>query len=575
MSIARWAVLFFSYFLFIPMTSLRQLCNVVIGSIRREGVAPLNTMESVAPSPILKDSFGRQHTYLRISLTERCNLRCQYCMPEDGVDLTKKQDLLTSDEMLKLAELFVKQGVTKIRLTGGEPTVNKDIIRIVESLKSLPGLEVVAITTNGLVLTRMLVPLQRAGLDIVNVSLDTLQPLKYQKITRRKGWNKVIAGIDLAIQLGYRPLKLNVVAMKGFNDDEILDFVEFTRDRNVDVRFIEYMPFTGNKWDTEKMISFKEMMSAIQERYPDVTPLDNHPNDTSKAFKIPGYEGQIGFITSMTQHFCGSCNRLRLMADGSLKVCLFGNSEISLRDALRNNCSEDDLLAMIGAAVFRKKKQHAERCTGQYSVKTQDTSRGNLHRFSLDSNPLTNLVCNYKTTHGNTSVVNRRLMSTNSGLTHVDDEGNAKMVDVSEKLNTLRTATAVGSVFVGPEVAALIKENSLKKGDIFTVSQLAGIIGAKKTSELIPLCHNISLSNINVTVTLEDGHCMKIVCQAKCHGKTGVEMEALTGVAVAALTVYDMCKAVTHDMVIEDIKLVQKSGGKRNVYLIDEPSSAL
>uniref|UniRef100_A0A0A9X9J3 Molybdenum cofactor biosynthesis protein 1 n=1 Tax=Lygus hesperus TaxID=30085 RepID=A0A0A9X9J3_LYGHE len=311
------------------------------------------------PSPILKDSFGRQHTYLRISLTERCNLRCEYCMPEEGVDLTKKQKLLTTDEMLRLAELFVKQGVTKIRLTGGEPTVHKDIVPIVESLKSIEGLDMVAITTNGLMLTRMLVSLQRAGLDVVNVSLDTLQSNKYEKITRRKGWNRVIAGIDLGIQLGYQPLKINVVAMKGFNDDEILDFVEFTKDRNVDVRFIEYMPFTGNKWDTDKMLSYKEMMTIIRNRYPDVSPLRNHPNDTSKAFKIPGYEGQIGFITSMTQHFCGTCNRLRLMADGSLKVCLFGNAEISLRDALRANSSEDDLLAMIGAAVFRKKKQHA------------------------------------------------------------------------------------------------------------------------------------------------------------------------------------------------------------------------
>lgn len=307
----------------------------------------------------LTDTYGRTHTYLRISLTERCNLRCQYCMPAEGVELTKKPKLLSTDEILKLAELFVKEGVNKIRLTGGEPTVHKDLIPITEALKKIKGLQTLAITTNGLTLTKHLVPLQRAGLDIVNVSLDTLKPEKYERITRRKGWSRVIAGIDLAIQLGYSPVKVNVVAMRGFNDDEILDFVNFTKDRKVDVRFIEYMPFTGNKWDTQKMIPFAEMKAKIKSQYPNFEALPNKPNDTSKAYHVPGFEGQLGFITSMSEHFCGSCNRLRLMADGSLKVCLFGNSEISLRDAIRSGCSEEDLLLMIGAAVRRKKKQHA------------------------------------------------------------------------------------------------------------------------------------------------------------------------------------------------------------------------
>ncbi|XP_073994888.1 molybdenum cofactor synthesis 1 isoform X3 [Rhodnius prolixus] len=309
--------------------------------------------------PYLTDTYGRKHNYLRISLTERCNLRCQYCMPEEGVNLTKKTELLTADEIIKLAELFVKQGVNKIRLTGGEPTVHKDIIKIIETLKSIPGLETLGITTNGLTLLRQLVSMQKAGLDVINISLDTLKPEKFEKITRRRGWHRVIAGIDLAIQLGYDPVKVNVVTMRGVNDDEIVDFVNFTKDRKIDIRFIEYMPFTGNKWETGKMVSFKEMKEIIKCKYPDLVTLPNSPNDTSKAYKVPSFKGQIGFITSMSEHFCGSCNRLRLMADGSLKVCLFGNTEISLRDALRSGCSEDDLLCMIGAAVQRKKKQHA------------------------------------------------------------------------------------------------------------------------------------------------------------------------------------------------------------------------
>ncbi|KAK7874521.1 hypothetical protein R5R35_001602 [Gryllus longicercus] len=307
----------------------------------------------------LTDTFGRHHTYLRISLTERCNLRCQYCMPEDGVKLTAKPHLLTTEEVIYLSELFVKVGVNKIRLTGGEPTVRKDLVNIIGALKQIPGLQEVTMTTNGLVLTRMLVALQRAGLDIINISLDTLKPSRYETMTRRRGWERVMAGIDLAVQLGYSPVKVNCVVMRGFNDDEICDFVELTKDRNLDIRFIEYMPFTGNKWNDKKMVPFDEMLKIIKSSYPHICALPNGPNDTSKAYHVPGFKGQVGFITSMSNHFCGTCNRLRITADGNLKVCLFGNSEISLRDAIRQRCSEDDLLAMIGAAVKRKKKQHA------------------------------------------------------------------------------------------------------------------------------------------------------------------------------------------------------------------------
>ncbi|XP_073839257.1 molybdenum cofactor synthesis 1 isoform X3 [Musca autumnalis] len=313
---------------------------------------------TTSPASTLTDTFGRHHTYLRISLTERCNLRCKYCMPAEGVTLQPKNNLLTNDEIFYLARIFVEQGVRKIRLTGGEPTVRRDIVDIIAKLKDLPKLENVGITTNGLVLTRLLLPLQRAGLDAINISLDTLRPKRFEEITRRKGWERVIAGIDLAIQLGYKP-KVNCVLMKNFNEDEICDFIEFTRDRDVDVRFIEYMPFMGNKWQTDKLLSFSETLKIIREKWPEFEALPNGPNDTSKAFKVPGYKGQVGFITSMTEHFCGSCNRLRLTADGNLKVCLFGNKEISLRDAIRSKCSEDDLVALISAAVNRKKKQHA------------------------------------------------------------------------------------------------------------------------------------------------------------------------------------------------------------------------
>ncbi|XP_049951853.1 molybdenum cofactor biosynthesis protein 1-like [Schistocerca serialis cubense] len=227
------------------------------------------------------------------------------------------------------------------------------------ALKEIKDLESVLMTTDGLILARQLVTLQRAGLDGLNISLDTLQSQRYNQITRRKGWERVMAGIDLALQLEYDPVKINCVVMRGFNEDEVCSFVELTKEKNVDVRFIEYMPSSGNKWNDGKMVSFSEMLQIIRKEWPDFDPLPNGPNDTSKAYHVPGFKGHVGFITSMSEHFCGTCNRLRITADGNLKVSLFGNSEISLRDAIQSKCSEDDLLAMIGAAVRRKKKQHA------------------------------------------------------------------------------------------------------------------------------------------------------------------------------------------------------------------------
>ncbi|XP_018323789.1 molybdenum cofactor biosynthesis protein 1 isoform X2 [Agrilus planipennis] len=437
--------------------------------------------ELLKDSPLL-DNFGRQHSYLRISLTERCNLRSK--------------------------------------------------------LKCIEGLENIALTTNGVVLTKKLAYLQRAGLDNLNISLDTLNKNKFETITRRKGWERVMMGIDLALQLGYSPVKINCVVIKGFNENEVCDFVKLTKDKKLDVRFIEYMPFTGNKWEMGKMISYNDIIANIKLKWPEIYPLENGPNDTSKAWKIPGHLGQIGFITSMSEHFCGSCNRLRITADGNLKVCLFGNTEISLRDALRAGCSDDDLVTLISAAVKRKKKQHAER--SNMNCKRLPSS---VHMHSF------------------------RYYSTNSNFSHIDEQGKASMVDISIKKSTIRSATATASVYVNDCIVKLIKENSLKKGDVLNVAQVAGITAAKKTSELIPLCHNIALTNVKLNITLDEGeNLIKIIATVKCEAKTGVEMEALTGAAVAALTVYDMCKAVSKDIVIGDIYLLEKSGGSSGEY---------
>ncbi|KAI0480703.1 hypothetical protein GGR56DRAFT_627199 [Xylariaceae sp. FL0804] len=358
-------------------------------------------LKSARPfSDFLTDTFHRQHDYLRISLTERCNLRCVYCMPEEGVPLSPQAELLTTPEIVMLSSVFVSQGVTKIRLTGGEPTVRRDILPLMQQIGALRphGLRELCLTTNGLALHRKLEDMVEAGLTGVNLSLDTLDPWQFQIMTRRKGFDAVIKSMDRVLELNKHgagiKLKVNAVVMRGINDREIISFVDLTREKDIEVRFIEYMPFDGNKWNQGKMVSYSEMLETIRAKYPGLEKVRDHKNDTSKTFKVPGFEGKIGFITSMTHNFCGTCNRLRITSDGNLKVCLFGNAEVSLRDILRksNNGApidaeayeamkqiemdkrlgsvdlsvphgvaqnEQELLDVIGMAVKRKKEKHA------------------------------------------------------------------------------------------------------------------------------------------------------------------------------------------------------------------------
>ncbi|XP_057488540.1 GTP 3',8-cyclase, mitochondrial-like isoform X1 [Actinidia eriantha] len=310
-------------------------------------------------SDMLVDTFGRLHTYLRISLTERCNLRCQYCMPAEGVELTPSPHLLSQNEIIHLANLFVSSGVDKIRLTGGEPTIRKDIEEICLRLSTLKGLKTLAMTTNGITLARKLPKLKESGLSALNISLDTLIPAKFEFMSRRKGHERVMESINAAIDLGYNPVKVNCVVMRGFNDDEICDFVEWTREKPINVRFIEFMPFDGNVWNVKKLVPYSEMMDRVVKRFTGLKRIQDHPTDTAKNFSIDGHRGTVSFITSMTEHFCAGCNRLRLLADGNFKVCLFGPSEVSLRDPLRRGVDDNELKEIIGAAVKRKKASHA------------------------------------------------------------------------------------------------------------------------------------------------------------------------------------------------------------------------
>nr|XP_031290624.1 molybdenum cofactor biosynthesis protein 1 isoform X4 [Camelus dromedarius] len=566
-------------------------------------------------------------------------------MPEEGVPLTPKADLLTTEEILTLARLFVKEGVDKIRLTGGEPLIRPDVVNIVAhllasartssliplpvvspaQLRQLEGLRTIGITTNGINLARLLPQLQKAGLSAINISLDTLVPAKFEFIVRRKGFHKVMEGIHKAIELGYSPVKVNCVVMRGLNEDELLDFVALTKGLPLDVRFIEYMPFDGNKWNFKKMVSYKEMLDTLRQRWPELEKLPEEESSTAKAFKIPGFQGQVSFITSMSEHFCGTCNRLRITADGNLKVCLFGNSEVSLRDHLRAGASEEELLSIIGAAVGRKKRQHAgmfnisqmknrpmilielfltlqDSPPAVLSISFRDSLhvQGLRHRVSRSHQMVTlwegggvpqtpllaqwwlgaGLPQRHYSSHPD-SDANPKCLSpepqapaTPSGplpasgqLTHVDTEGRAAMVDVGGKPDTERVAVASAVVLLGPVAFRLVQENQLKKGDALVVAQLAGVQAAKLTSQLIPLCHHVALSHVQVRLELDSAR-QAVVIEASCRarGPTGVEMEALTSAAVAALTLYDMCKAVSRDIVLEEIKLISKTGGQRGDF---------
>jgi cyclic pyranopterin phosphate synthase len=285
-------------------------------------------------------------------------------MPAEGVELSPPKHLLTTPEILRLAGLFVNEGVTKIRLTGGEPTLRRDLIDLMAGLDALPGLREICLTSNGLALHRKLPLLAQHGLTALNLSLDTLVPAKFALLTRRpeQGLAAVLRALDTAKGLGIPRIKLNVVVMRGINDDEVVDFVKLARDHAIQVRFIEYMPFGGNRWQEKKMVAYAELRNTIEQSLgAPLEPIPAQPGDTAKNYRLPGSSGggSVGFITSMTDHFCSSCTRLRLTADGNIKVCLFDNAEVSLRDQLRAGATDAQLLETIGRAVHGKREKHA------------------------------------------------------------------------------------------------------------------------------------------------------------------------------------------------------------------------
>lgn len=287
------------------------------------------------------DNFGRPHTYLRISLTDRCNLRCFYCMPEEGIELMEKSNIMTLEEIIDLARTFRDLGVDTIRLTGGEPLVRKNFGYLVEELAKL-GVTL-KITTNGIMLDKYLDLFQKIGLKKINLSLDTLDKAKSVFITKRDYFDRIWKNIQQALEMDME-VKLNIVLIKGVNDNEINDFIELTKNKKLTVKFIEFMPFKGNKWDWSKGVSEQEILDIVSEKFGKIEELKNPKHSTSNNFKVKGHTGSFSIVSTITNPFCSECNRIRVTADGKMKNCLFANSETDLLTPLRNGEEMDNII---------------------------------------------------------------------------------------------------------------------------------------------------------------------------------------------------------------------------------------
>ena len=307
----------------------------------------------------MQDPFGRTIDYLRLSVTDRCNLRCRYCMPQDGVPCLGHNEILRYEELVRVAAAACRLGVRKIRITGGEPLVRRGIAKLVAELVSLPEQPEIVLTTNGLLLAEQAAALKSAGLSRVNISLDTLRPDRFRSMTRSEGLEKVLAGIEAAEQVGLRPIKLNVIPLKDFNEDELLDFARLTLGHDWEVRFIEFMPISA---DLDYVSSDGVAMADVEQRLHSLGELEQLPHQggagPARMYRLKGAPGLIGLIPSVSGHFCAECNRLRVTADGRVRGCLFDNCEIDLKQVLRSDGDDAALESLLAEAVCSKPEKH-------------------------------------------------------------------------------------------------------------------------------------------------------------------------------------------------------------------------
>ncbi len=309
--------------------------------------------------PPMRDSYNREINYLRVSITDRCNLRCVYCMPKEGLSLLGHEDILRYEEILRIIRVAVKLGITKVRITGGEPLVRRGAVDFIASLMSVEGLADVSLTTNAVLLESYAKGLAEAGVRRINISLDSLDQAKYGKITRGGNLQSVLKGIDAVQALGFSPIKINIVAVRGYNDDELLDFARFAYNRPFQVRFIELMPFGGSGLSENEFIPNMEILDKVRSVYRLSRVNGGEENGgPARMYHIEGGQGEIGFISPLTHHFCHACNRLRLTADGCLRACLLRERQADLRMPLRNGCDDATLEELVRKTVEQKPRGH-------------------------------------------------------------------------------------------------------------------------------------------------------------------------------------------------------------------------
>ncbi len=308
----------------------------------------------------LIDSFGRVHNNLRISVTDRCNIRCFYCMPNENVRFRPRDEILSFEEIERFVRVVAQMGVRRLRLTGGEPLVRSDLPRLVAKLAAISGIEDLALTTNGILLAEIAAELRSAGLHRVNISLDTLNEETFQKISRREGLDRVLAGIAAAQQVGFKSIRLNAIAIQGLTEDEIIPLARFARERGLELRFIEYMPLDAeNHWQANDVLDGESIRRILEAEFGPLNPLDRpHASQPASDFEFADGRGRIGLIQPVSQSFCGACDRLRLTAEGQVRNCLFSTAEWDARAILRGQGTDDELADLIRDCVAAKAPAH-------------------------------------------------------------------------------------------------------------------------------------------------------------------------------------------------------------------------
>lgn len=304
---------------------------------------------------MLTDQFGRNINYLRLAIVDRCNLRCTYCMPEQGLTWIKQKELMTDEEMLRICSIFTEMGIDKIRITGGEPFIRKNSIELIQNISQLNGLTDLSITTNGLLTEQYIPQLKKYGIKSINLSLDTLNNDRFFRITRRNSFDKVMKTLDSLLQHHIK-VKINTVVMEGENIEDIIPLVTLTKDLPVDVRFIEEMPFNGGTHAISLKWNFVQILNHIKSCFPEIQKIEDPKNSTSYNYNIPGFNGNIGIIAAYTRSFCGTCNRLRLTPTGILKTCLYEGNGVNLKDEIRMGKTDEELKNIIINSVQSKPK---------------------------------------------------------------------------------------------------------------------------------------------------------------------------------------------------------------------------